>query len=1353
MRRLCVIIGLVLCPFLFCSAQMGKLYDVDNQLPSSIVSQVFIDNDGLLWVATRNGLCRYDGYQFRVFDKQNGEGMINNYVNCIAQDQQNRFYLGTFGGLMTFDGASFQEMKVYDREGNETHTYVICVLVCSDGDVFVGTSGNGVLHVDSPMKAHQLGGDLKTAVTIHSMVEDNAGRIWIATDRHGVLVYDKKRRKVVRRYLDDTALQSYVRRLGKDRQGNIYVGTSLQGVFRLEGNTFQHIAATGNRSVTALFCNRDNQMVVGYDGSGLSILDPATGAVVENPYFSRMVDLSQAKVVSITEDAGGNLWIGMLQKGIYMQPASRDGFHYMGVRLGKDNLIGQACVASTLIDSNGYFWVGTDRDGLYHLSPDMKLVRHYAGNVPTTILALAEDPKHNIWLGSYQEGCGWVDPAGNYHSLQLPQGNRVSVFGIQADRQGNVWFATMGNGLLRLMPDGQIRSYTVKGKAAVDRQVNSLTNDYISALSLSPDQKRVYLATTMGMCCFDIDRESFLTTFGQNCMMYGTAVITAKEYGGRLLIGTNDSLFVYDMLSHQLQNYTASQGIFDNGVATLEIDQKGRLWGASYKGLCCYDPKTGAVEKFFVDDGLQSNEFSSNASSTHPNGLMLFGGVGGITWFDPLKISQKNWEASVRVTEFLINGEPVSRSMRSGRYQVCDTSVIASDRFDLSYRDNSFTIQLSTLTYDMPEHITYVYRINNEAPVRLQPGKNEVTFSHLSPGTYRFRVSAQRNEQTTAEREFTVVIHSPWFRTWWAYCLYALAIGFAIWQYLRQRSRSEQDHLRLQEHIHAEEMGEAKVRFFMNISHEIRTPMTLILTPLQTLMKQDDDPHRRSVYETIRRNAERILSLINQLMDLRKIDKGMMQMHMSRTDLVPFVEDIYTLFDYQARAKRINFRYEHDDAELPVWIDRRQFDKVVVNILSNAFKFTPSNGEILLRVSHQEDPSQPGHGTATITVSDNGEKIPADKFQHIFKRFYQTAAISNDRNVGTGIGLDLTRSLVELHHGTVTARNIEADEAATLFSEASHSTQGVEFLVTIPLGNAHLRPDEIQEEIPLQQAPVDEVVEQEPEADDQFLSSWGDSPKSAPTTIIIAEDDDEIREYLSQELSSTYRVVACANGREALNEALRNQPALIISDIMMPEMDGNTLAATLKSNPQASHIPIILLTAKNRDEDKLEGLETGADAYIVKPFNMDILRQTIINLIQSRRQLRLKYQRNDQLESQVRKVEMKSPDEQLLDRVMKVINENLSNSDLNIDHLATTVGISRVHLHRKMKELTGQTPHDFIRNIRLKQAAHLLSNGDMNITDVMYACGFSNPASFSTIFKRYYGMTPREYKTGKTLRE
>ena len=376
----------------------------------------------------------------------------------------------------------------------------------------------------------------------------------------------------------------------------------------------------------------------------------------------------------------------------------------------------------------------------------------------------------------------------------------------------------------------------------------------------------------------------------------------------------------------------------------------------------------------------------------------------------------------------------------------------------------------------------------------------------------------------------------------------------------------------------------------------------------------------------------------------------------------------------------------------------------------------------------------------SISVFDNGEQIPEQSLARIFERFYQAASLTNQTKTGTGVGLDLTRSLVQLHHGNIIARNTE---------------EGVEFVVTIPLGCEHLSKEELILHEEQKAEDISSVLDQELATPAETKSTEEEQPapqspkpaaqSSKRPTIVVVEDDDEIRSYLVTELESTYRVLSYSDGADALPNILREIPALVISDVMMPQMDGNTLCSKIKGNPATSHLPVILLTAKNRDEDQLEGLETGADAYIVKPFNMDILRRTIVNLVHTHRTLRLKYGRNDQLEQQVDDIKMKSPDEKLLDRVMAVINKNLSNSDLSVDMIADEVGISRVHLHRKMKELTGQTPHDFIRNIRLKQAAHLLASNNMNITEVMYACGFNNSASFSTIFKKFYGMSPRDY--------
>ncbi len=1299
------------------NAQMGKFFNADNQLSSSFVTQVYVDKEGFVWIATRDGINRYDGYQFRVLKRENEMDSLlaSNYVTSILQDRNGLFYFGMYGSLQTWDGSNYYNVRMTDQNGNVGHCYANCFVERANGDVVAGTSGLGVMKFQNKSHAQKIGGALADLHTVNSMIEDRKGRLWIVTESTGLICYDGKDVTHYMKGRKDLVMYG----LCEDRDGIIYVGTANAGVFRLEGDDFIHIEGTGNKAISALYCDHFGNIIFGYDGQGLAIYNPKEQQVQDNPFFSMEVDLPRSKVYSIIEDHSGNLWLGLLQKGIYKQPVVSQGFGYMGYKIGPHNQIGNACVISTFIDSKGRTWIGTDKDGLYILNNNT-LLKHF--DFPSTVMSIAEDGNGHIWIGSYRDGLVKVDPISFQFSRQRYEDDEhLIVMDIECDRKGRVWVATLKHGVLFLnQNDGSFRRYVMDPKSEEDRKVNSIINNYVSQLSLSPDGNRLYAATSMGLCCLDIPADNWVMTFGTNCPNYSEPVRIAREYSGKLWVGTNDGLYCYDLRGKVLHHYTTDDGLSDNGVSTIEQDKLGRLWIGTNHGISCMDPEKNLFKNYFADDGLQGNEFGDGGSSVSSDGVMIFGGTGGITWFHPKDIIQRQWDANVQLTSFSINGQPLHRDSYSGDYLVTDTTVFASKRFELSYNDNSFSVEFSTLTFEIPEHISYLYSVNGEPFTRLRPGVNVLTFSHLSPGTYRFRVKAEHDNKETPLKEFTVVVHSPWYRSAWAIMVYCIIFGFGLWYYLANRKRKEQDRLRLQEHIHAEEMGEAKLRFFMNISHEIRTPMTLIITPLLSLIKNEEDAGKKSVYETIKRNAERILHLINQMMDLRKIDKGQMQMRMAETDLVSFINDIYTLFFHQAKAKRIEFKYEHDSNSLPLWLDRQNFDKIIVNILSNAFKFTPTGGRICIALTHDEK-------NARISISDNGEKIPEEKLSKIFERFYQASTSLNERNVGTGIGLDLTRSLVELHHGTIEAHNLE---------------QGCEFVVTVPLGNAHLKPEEMLKDETLS---TERSLTENDEMHEEVEKFEDGSKERSRQLLVIAEDDDEIRDYLTTELGKDYNVRACVNGLEAMKEILRSQPDLVISDVMMPEMDGNALCSKLKSNPSLNFIPFILLTAKNRDEDKLEGLETGADAYIVKPFNMDILRRTIVNLINRQQLLRLKYERNDVLEEKLDEIKLKSPDEKLLERVMTTINMHLKDSELSVDMIADEVGISRVHLHRKMKELTGQTPHDFIRNLRLKRAAYLLASPGVNVTDVMYACGFSNSASFSTLFKKFYGISPRDY--------
>lgn len=920
----------------------------------------------------------------------------------------------------------------------------------------------------------------------------------------------------------------------------------------------------------------------------------------------------------------------------------------------------------------------------------------------------------------------------------------MGIFDIKCDPQGNIWIGTMGAGIFCLNRDGSTRNYKAKYGADNNIKLNCLPNDYVIKLSLSRDGKQVFAATSIGLACLDRRNNSWTSTFkGVNCLnKNGFSHCVFVDSKNRVWFGTEDGALCYDFKKGiHPKIYTTDEGLTDNCISSITEDYRGNIWIGSNFGLNKLIAKTGNITKYFAENGLQSNEFGDGATCTMWDGkIILMSGTGGINWFHADKVKQHPWKANVVLSGIIIGNKHVNPKSESGFYTITEDWVVNSREFNLSHEDNSFTIQLSTLTYNNVEQISYAYSINGEEWRMAPLGQNELAFTHLSPGNYKFRIKAVCNGYETPVKEFTVIVHPAWYASIWAKLVYLLILIGLVMLYLRHRKQQKEDRLTLQQHIHAEEMGEAKIKFFMNISHEIRTPLTLIITPLLSLIKEDKEPHRQGIYEIIRKNSERILHLINQMMDLRKIDKGQMVMHMCETDMVAFVNEGYELFRQQAMTKNIDFEYQHDTETLPVWIDRNNFDKVITNILSNAFKFTPSGGHVLLSLTHT------GHH-AYISVKDSGIGIPKDKLETIFQRFYQSASDPNDRNIGTGIGLDLTRSLVELHYGSISARNNE-DEKGSKFDHGS------EFLIRIPLGKDHLKPEEIVEEQKVEEeqtqelANIQQMEQEEMETENDFSNAPAASMqtnKGTKSEIVIVEDEEDIQEYLKSQLSDDFKVRTYPNGKVALSEILKKKPDLIISDIMMPEMDGNTLCTKLKTNINTNDVPIILLTAKSREEDQLEGLETGADAYILKPFNMDILRRTIINLLTIRRTLRNKFSGNESQEHKVEQKEMLTPDDNLMQRVMNVINENLGDSDLSVDSIAQKVGISRVHLHRKMKELTNQTPHSFIRNIRLQQAAKLLKEGKQSITEVMYTCGFSNAASFSTMFKNLYGCSPREY--------
>lgn len=1337
-----------------CHAQTGRLFTVDNELSSSMINTVYQDKNGIIWIATEDGLNRYDGAKFSIYkhDKENPHSLQNNYVRFLFEDSSGHCYVGTLSGLQMYDSATdqFTDIPLVQTNGDIATANVACMVERKNGDILIGTAGLGILKIVSKegnTEARQMEGIIPSSI-VNLLHEDKKGNLWISTGNKGLFCIspDKKTQNFL------TAINEMgisITSICEDEAGNIYAGTLGKGLFCYDNKkkTFEAVDSPANPDlpIKSLYLENPNEIYIGTDGNGIKVYDIPKKQVVEGKLNVTTFDLNKSKIHSIMKDRAGNIWLGFFQKGVLLVPAVTNAFKYLGYKSAQKNVIGSSCIMAVCKDHTGTLWVGTDNDGLYKVNEKGERVAHFAhtkeaSSVPSTIMSIYEDSKHNIWLGSYMQGMAKLDPqTGRCQYIQLANDNAQSsntrVYCFTEDNRGNLWIGTMGAGIYRMdLATGEITRCKA-GEAGVQyaRDANILPSLWVTSL-LHTQNEKLYIGTYNGLACLDLKSMNFASTFRNN-KLFPNSVIYAlcEDHAGNIWIGTSEGLKCLNPKTQESHDYTIKDGLPGNVICAIVEDKNHEIWISTSYGVARFNPQHKNFISYYANDGLQGNEFSKGAVYVDNRGEITLGGVNGVTYFNPQEITNTTPKPNIYITGFYIHDESVKQGMKSGGKEIVKGSVMDADKFHLSHKDNSFSIEFSTMEYSNPERITYMYTLNDEHWITLRPGINRISFSDLAPGVYNFSVKAKDYMTFSDTRKITIIISPAWYASSWAKCFYALvflAIVYFIVMQIRHRYRIRQEIL---EHVHAEEINEAKLQFFINISHEIRTPMTLIISPLQKLMAADKDSERQRTYHAIYRNAERLLRLVNQLMDIRKIDKGQMFLKFQETEIVGFIRELYSNFENQANAKNITLNYKPEVEVLNAWIDPKNFDKVILNVLTNALKFTKENGEInvYLRTYKDKEAPRPLQHCFEIVIEDNGIGINENELERIFDRFYQIRNNINNSGVGTGIGLHLTRSLVELHYGTIAATN-------------NSGKPGCHFTIRLPLGKEHLKADEIEDltaHAPqvMQTATLELPLVIEANEEEEKIRS------KSKYRVLVVEDDEEIRKYICRELSADFHTSESINGKEALDKILKKAPDLIISDIMMPEMDGLTLCRKIRQNVTINHIPIILLTAKTSEEDNLEGLGTGADAYIVKPFSIDILKKTVESIIKRRELLRNSFSGKQEQTDRVQKIEAKSPDEKLMERIMNVINTQLNNPNLSVEMIAGEVGISRVHLHRKLKELTNQSTRDFIRNIRLQQAAALLAEKRHNITEVATLTGFSNMTYFSTAFKELYGMSPTAY--------
>lgn len=1348
-------------------AQTGKFYSTDKELSNSLINAVYQDRKGFIWIATENGLNKFDGTRFSIYrhNATDSTSLKNNYVRTLFEDSRGNFWIGCINGLQRYDRATdnFHELFISRKDGRK-NPHITSIIERRNGDLWIATSGQGAISLkknSNPASFH-----IETELTdrigsnyLNVIFEDSRQNLWIATEEKGLYRYSPESKELKSYKAPYHIAGDDVSAICEDAHGQIFVGTLTKGLFRLssrqEGN-FEPVLYQNrmNLNIRTLIIDTRGKLIIGTDGEGVKEYQPQQDIIVDSEINAGPFDFSKSKVHSLIEDKDHNLWLGIFQKGLILVPGISNKFDYYGYKSIHNNTIGSSCVMAIHTDEQATIWIGTDNDGLYAINDQGKQLRHYthqAGNpqsVPGTILCLYEDSNQELWLGSYFDGLARINKqTGTCQDVtSLLQGNlnagKPKVSCIIEDKNKNLWVGTYGSGLYKInLPTQHVTYYESTRNENDDWSINRLPNDWISYL-LEDKEGMIWIGTYKGLAVLNPQTDNFINYKKQNNLLPGYVVYSLLESSnGEIWAGTSEGLVCLnkDRLTPVL--FTTADGLPSDIICGLAEDEKKNIWISTHQGISKLNPPEKKFINYYAGDGLQGNEFTRTAVFKDKRGKIFFGGTNGVTAFYPQDITEIKKEMNVLITGFHVANRPVKKGDKSGNNVITDTAVMDTEQFTLAYNENTFSIDFSVLEFSNPDRISYQYKIKElgDEWISTQPGTNRVTYSSLKPGKYTFSVQARDHNNFSNIRTVTIAITPPWYQTWWAKviwgCLGALLI-YALTMYILSRIRHRQEVMRQK---HMEQINEAKLQFFINISHEIRTPMTLIISPLEKLLAEHSE--KQPVYLMIYRNAQRILRLINQLMDIRKLDKGQMHLKFRETDIVGFINDLMQTFNYQAQKKNITFTFEKElegADSLKVWIDLNNFDKVLMNVLSNAFKYTHEGGniEVSLKTGHNDAYRGALKDYFEIDITDNGIGIDKNKIEQIFERFYQIDNDMTQSNFGTGIGLHLSRSLVELHHGIIKAENRE-------------DGQGTRFVIRLPLGSNHLKaeelenPEETGSEPTISQLPKDSIYETEEE---NKTNEYRKPKAKTRYRVLIVEDDEEMRRYIRSELDSDFRIYECTNGREGLETILKEKPDLVISDVMMPEMDGITLCRKIKQNININHIPIILLTAKSKAEDQIEGLEIGADAYIVKPFNTELLRTTISNLIANRERLRGKLVGEQQVEEKITKIEMKSNDEILMSKVMKTINDHLADPTLNVEMLAANVGMSRVHMHRKLKELTNQSARDFIRSIRLKQAANLLREKNLSVSEVAYATGFSNLSHFSNTFRDFYGISPSEYK-------
>lgn len=1346
-------------------AQNGSLHfkhlDINNGLSSNQVKTIYKDSRGYVWIGTVNGLDRFDGFSTKAFRKIKGDStsLPDNTVNKIYEDQTGKLWIVTTSGLTIFDPVTEKfsdDNPIFHKNIPVPKENITAIFADKEHNFWLVHRETGLYKYDVKKDSilHAACGTELAPFDINDISIGSDGNFWIINRGVSIEIFDPKKFKVVNRYskvLDQLPKVpgDYNLTVDDQKRAWIFVTNGEKGVYCFDSNKLiiTHYSSKSEKfhlshdNISDIITDQDDNILIATDHGGLNVVNRQTGEI--NIYENEIGDknsLSQNSITSIIRDDCNIIWIGTYKKGVNFYHPDLFKFSAYTLNSSRKNWLSNEDVNSFVEDARGNLWIGSNGGGLIYFdrkNNTFKTYKHDPQNANSlssdVIVDLCIDHNGGLWIGTYIGGLDYYDGQRFKHYVNDPKNLRSlpnnNIWSIYEDSDQNLWIGTLGEGVsLFDRETGTFSSFAPHG--------NSSSSYYIMSISENIDQN-IWFATNHGVVEYDKKNGKFIyfssDVNSENSLSSNTTLDIYCDSRGWVWIATREGLNLYNPVTEKFRVLGEEDGILDNNILTILEANDGNMWLATPKGLTnliLEKDSTGqllfSTKNFDDKDGLHGKEFNEHAAFKTSKGELIFGGADGFSIFNPGDLSYTLLNPKMVFSGLKVQNKEVEIGEEINHRVLLPKSLNNIETITFNHFEKTFAISFAALNYLNPEKTNFHYKLDgfNDDWTTTDASGREVTYTNLHPGEYKFRVYASdiENSLKSDEISLSVVVLPPFWKTKWAYSIYLIVMLLIVFYTIQTIIKRERNkfllHQEKMETAKVHEMDMMKLKFFTNISHEFRTPLTLILSPLERLIKTTEDRSSKEQLKLIQRNGKRLLNLVNQLLDFRRLEVQGLSLDVREGELVSFCKEATESFSDLSETRNIKLSFSSNVNELKAAFDYDKIEKIIFNLLSNAFKFTNENGSISVSLLFEDTATH--ENFVHIVVKDTGIGIPEEKQEIIFERFVQNIPSGVMVNKGSGIGLSLTREFVQMHNGKIKLESVPG--------------VGSKFTVILPVkGQAE------------QQGYVEEIISEplfKKEAEESESES-NTNHEAELCKLLLVEDNPDIRFYLKDNLKSAYHIAEADNGWKAWNSILENMPDLVVSDIMMPEMDGIELCQKIKSDKRTSHIPVILLTARTTDQQKLEGLQNGADDYITKPFNFEMLELRIQKLIEQRQKLRNLYSKNFEIKPS--EISVTSLDEKFLQKVKDLTEKNMQEPDFSVEKLSLEIGISRAHLYNKLLALTGKTPIEYIRIMRIRRAAQLLEKSQLTVMEVAYKVGFNDPRYFTKHFKSEYNMTPSQY--------